>query len=398
MNRIVLSTTALMIMSLTTYAGGNMIPETLQVKTLQTEKLETETNRFIKTVNGYIRSAYERHALKSDKTFEDGAIGGKLQLQTHSYYGISLGSSFYASNALGSSDNRGLVPFRGEVANSYAILGEAYIQIDFGKTYIKLGRQEIETPFAQMDDIGMVPNTFEAYILENKDIPDTTLFLGQIQKMAGVDADVVDKFTPINGNENMQVLGVTYEGLEDVMLTAWYYRIKNAQVDAIAYVEASYEKENYSLGVQYAHQSYTTGQDASVFGVSAGITFDAIGLSLSAAYNKMQGNAAFSGFGGGPFFSNSEYLIPDNAGIDGSQSNIGVEWDVSSIGADGLSISLGHATLQNQANQKATETDLVVAYSLSKNIETHLIASHINATNLGEDDANHMRVFINYTF
>jgi len=391
MNRIALTMLSLMIMSITTYAGGNIVQEALQ-----TEK--TETNRFLKTIDGYSRSAYERHALKNDKTFEDGAIGGKLHIQTHSYYGISLGSSFYTSNALGSSDNRGLVPFRGEVANSYTILGEAYIQVDFEKTSIKLGRQEIETPFAQMDDIGMVPNTFEAYILENKDISNTTLFLGQIQKMAGVDADVVDKFTPINDHENMQVLGVTYEGLEALMFTAWYYHMKNAQVDTIAYVEGNYEKENFTLGVQYAHQSYTTGKDASVFGVSTSITFDAIGMSISAAYNKMQGNASFSGFGGGPFFSNSEYLVPDNAGADGSQSNTGLAWDASSIGADGLSLSLNHAILQNKAHQKATETDLVVAYQVSTNIEAHLIASRINAIELGEEDANHIRVFVNYSF
>ena len=138
----------------------------------------------IKT-SGYLRATYEIHAVKESDTFKDGAIGGKLHIETGTYEGILLGTSFYTSNALGSDDNQGLVPFRGEVANSYAIVGEAYIQGIWGNTLVKIGRQEIDTPFVQVDDIGIVPNTFEAYILENKDLTDTTLFLGQIQKWQG---------------------------------------------------------------------------------------------------------------------------------------------------------------------------------------------------------------------
>ncbi len=167
MNKIVLSTIILMIMSIGINAN-------------------TVTNAFENaTVDGYMRTAYEGHNVKGDDTFNDGAVGGKLHIETAPIHGISLGSSFFTSNSFGSADNRGLVPFRGEVAHSYAILGEAYLKAALGKTTLKLGRQEIETPFAQADDIGMVPNTFEAYVLENKDLPDTTLFVGQIQKMAG---------------------------------------------------------------------------------------------------------------------------------------------------------------------------------------------------------------------
>ena len=351
----------------------------------------------IKT-SGYLRAAYEIHAVKESDTFKDGAIGGKLHIETAPYLGIQFGTSFYTSNALGSSDNTGLVPFRGEVANSYTILGEAYVQGTWGNTRVKIGRQEIDTPFAQVDDIGMVPNTFEAYILQNRDIPDTTLFLGQIQKMAGVDAAVVDAFTPVNGDNNMQVIGATYEGVENLTLSTWYYRIKDAAVDSIAYMEANYEIENYSIGVQVAKQGYSMGKDAKVFGITASTQYAPLGLSFSASYNKAWDNAAFSGFCGGPFFANSEYLIPANAGVAGAQSNIGIAWDATTIRIENLNISLNHALLKNQAKQKATETDLVIGYTLGKHLETHLIASYIKGKNVGEDDARHLRVFLNYDF
>lgn len=363
----------------------------------------TLTDTFEKaTVNGYIRAAFQMHDLKDEKLQKHGAVGGKLHIETAPLHGISLGSSFYASSLLGRADSRGLVPFRGESSNSYSILGEAYLKAAWGKSILTMGRQEIETPFAQTDDIGMVPNTFEAYMLENRDIPDTTLYAGQIQKMAGVDAEVVEQFTPLNGSHNMQLLGATWEGIPDLTLSAWYYRLKDAEIDSIAYIEAIYETDldalHLSGGVQYAKQTYRADKDASVYGISGAVGYGESGVTLGAAYNKTKGNAATSGFGGGPFFSNSEYLIIDNAGGEGSQLWYGIEWDGGSVGAEGLTLSLGKATLKTENNRKATEVDFDVGYEINKHMELHMIGSDIDGANVGEDTAKHVRVFANYRF
>ena len=359
------------------------------------------------TVDGYMRVAYEVHHVENVDTFKDGAVGGKLHIETAPILGISLGSSFYTSNSFGSADNRGLVPFRGEVANSYSILGEAYLKAVLGKTTLKLGRQEIETPFIQTDDIGMVANTFEAYVLENKDISDTTIFMGQIQKMAGVDAEVIDQFTRVNGSNNMQVFGVTYEGIKNLTLSSWYCRLKDAQVDSIGYIEANYEATysgiGYGLGIQYAKETYLKEtylqeKDASVYGVNTSISYEPASVTLGAAYNKADGNAAFSGFGGGPFFSNSEYLIIDNAGKYGSQTCFGLEWNASTMGIDSLTLGLSKAILKNKQHQTSTEIDLVASYEIDKDIEIHIICSDIDGANVGEDTAKHLRVFANYNF
>ena len=36
--------------------------------------------------------------------------------------------------------------------DSFSVLGEAYIQAEFSNTTLKLGRQELETPFVNTDD------------------------------------------------------------------------------------------------------------------------------------------------------------------------------------------------------------------------------------------------------
>ena len=353
-------------------------------------------------VEGYVRAAHQSHDVKNADVSKDSAIGGKLHIETGAISGIYLGASFYTSNALGNSDNGGLVPFRAETRKSYSILGEAYLKAVLGNTTVKIGRQEIDTPFVETDDIGMVPNTFEAAVLVNTDIADTSIFLAQVQKMAGVDAKVIDEFTRVNGRDNMQVLGVSYDGVKNLALSAWYYNLKNAEVESIAYFETSYEGTvndfGYGLGVQYAKQGYSVGDDATVMGVTASVAVESIGLALTTAYNQSKDNATFSGFGGGPFFSNSEYLIVDNAGVEGKQTLFGVEFDAATVGVEGLTLGLSKVTLENEAKQEATEVDFVLSYEMNENVEMHLIYSDLKGLNVGEDEAKNLRVFANYSF
>ena len=353
-------------------------------------------------VDGYLRGSYQVHDVKDDRTYRDDAIGGKVHIQTGAFYGVSLGASLYSSNAMFNDDNKELVPLRGENHKSYAILGEAYMQLDFGKSMFKIGRQEIDTPFAQIDDIGMVPNTFESAIFENRDIEDTTIFLGHIQKMAGVDADVVDKFTKVNGSKGMQLLGVSYEGVKDLALQAWYYNLKDAQIDSIAYMEANYEKElgdmTYGLGLQYAKETYLNEEDANIYSGALSATANKIGLTLATAYSKAKDNGATSGFGGGPFFSNSEYLILDNAGKDGKALLYSAEYDASKVGINGFTIGLEYITLTTKAKKESSEADLVLSYEMSNDFEIHAIASNLKGHSVNEDNAKHLRIFANYNF
>jgi len=353
-------------------------------------------------VDGYLRGTYQAHDVKGDRTYKDDALGGKLHINTAKVDGVSLGVSFYTSNSIINSENRGLVSLRGESHKSYTLLGEAYLKAESKRSLFKIGRQELDTPFADRDDIGMIPNTFEAAIFETKEIENTTIFLGQLQKMAGVDAKEIDRFTKINGSKNMQVLGVTYEGISSLTLAGWYYNLKGAEVDKIAYLEATYEKEleqiTYQLALQYANESYRNQPNAKVYGGLVSITDNRVGVSLTTAYTKAKDNSAFSGFGGGPLFSNSEYLILDNAGEDGDALWIGVEYDASNVGLEGLTLGLGEIMLKDKAFKKSTEFDCVVGYEVSSELEVHLIASKLKAVNVGEDDAKHLRIFANYNF
>ena len=353
-------------------------------------------------VDGYLRGTYQMHDIKDDKVYKDDAVGGKLHFETASTDGVSLGASLYTSSSVAYDDNHGLVSLRGETHKSYTILGEAYLKSKFGKNILNIGRQEIETPFAQVDDIGMIPNTFEAVTLVNSDMKNTTLFLGYIKRMAGVDAEVIDEFTRVNGSKGIQVFGFDYDGLKDVALSGWYYRIDGGEIDKITYVEALYEKDfsnySYGWGLQYAQQGHNIGKSSTVLGATLNVGVKKMGLTFATAYNETKDGSAFSGFGGGPFFSNSEYLILDNAGEDGKAKWMGVEFDASTVGLNGLTMGIGKVTLETEAKKEATEVDFVASYELNKEIEVHMIYSDLKGKNVGEDDAKHLRVYANYNF
>ena len=353
-------------------------------------------------VDGYLRGTYQVHDIQNDKVYKDDAIGGKIHFETASTDGVSLGASLYTSSSVAHDDNHGLISLRGETHKSYTILGEAYLKSEFGKSVLNIGRQEIETPFAQVDDIGMIPNTFEAVTLVNSDMKNTTLFLGYIKKMAGVDAEVIDEFTRVNGSKNMQVFGFDYDGVKDMALSGWYYRLDGGEVDKITYIEALYEKDfssySYGWGLQYSQQGHNIGKSSTVLGATLNVGIKKMGLTFATAYNETKDGSAFSGFGGGPFFSNSEYLILDNAGEEGKSKWIGVELDASTFGINGLSMGLGKVTLETESKKEATEVDFVASYELNKDIEVHMIYSDLKGENVGEDDAKHLRVYANYNF
>lgn len=64
-------------------------------------------------------------------------------------------------------------------------LGEAYFTYKAGKTIAKIGRQTLDTPLAFTETWNAAPNTFEAAVLVNQDLPDTTLVAAYVARGNG---------------------------------------------------------------------------------------------------------------------------------------------------------------------------------------------------------------------
>lgn len=117
-------------------------------------------------------------------------LGGSLLYKSAPYLGLSATAGLYYSdspfdglredNANVGSVKAGKDTFsRYDVKNgaqwSMAVLAQAYVQYDVSKTTFKAGRQIFESFLTKSNDTKMIPNTFEGYVLETKEIPKTRI-------------------------------------------------------------------------------------------------------------------------------------------------------------------------------------------------------------------------------
>jgi hypothetical protein len=299
------------------------------------------------------------------------SAGGYVSLSTKPLGGFSLTGTLFTTNPIfGKKEER---MFLGSDAEGYSIVGEAYLKANLGKTLFKAGRQLLDTPYADSDDIGMIPNTFEGYSLVNQDIADTTVVLAYLDKWAGVDAPTPEKFNEIqNSGDAVFTAGLIYEGVEQTTLQAWHYKLDDANFN---YVEAGYEADTFNMAFQYTDQDHSN----SAYGLALGGEVD--GLALSFAYNKVDGMVA-NGFGGGPFFTSAEdHTIAEVA--DQEAMSYGAEYALGSV-----TLGVNHTNLDKGED----ETDYLASFAVNDKHSLDLIYSDMY------DDGSMLRFFANYNF
>jgi len=164
---------------------------------------------------------------------------------------------------------------------------EAYIAVAAGNSALQLGRMELDTPLAFTEKWSAEKNTFEAALVVNKDIPDTTVAVAYVGNGNGnetfgsgnsyvfaldstlgqpnngsvlsntytlglASAGVVNadgKFSTF-GSDGAYVLGVVNNSFKPLTAQAWYYSVKNV-ADAY-WLQADLNMEGVLLGGQYS--------------------------------------------------------------------------------------------------------------------------------------------------
>ena len=344
--------------------------------------------------SGTLRLGAQYH--DSQTSGHDVAIGGSLHAESHFDYGVNVGATLYTTQSLFEKHDAQGVPFFDSQSQPYSILQEVYLKVDLQNTTFLAGRQMLETPFVDSDDIGMVPNAFEAYTLSNQDLKDTTLIYSYVRSMSGVDAEVVERFSKVNGNSGAHALGVLYEGFEDVSLSGWFYALPHFA--NLSYVDAVYTgvygRFLYALSAQGAWQDFKEGESAKVIGFASTLGHEKSPFSLLFAYDKAFDAGAINGFGGGPFFANDEHMTLADVGKDGSIAVYGVSWDV----REGLALTLTGAQLRDGVGHTGSEVDVVASYEVGKKLKFDAIYSTLDNSKISGDKFDNLRIFANYNF
>lgn len=114
--------------------------------------------------------------------------GVTLGYVTDSLYGLSLGLTMQSSYAPFANDAEKQM-YAADMYGSGAVLSEAYVAYTIGKTTAKVGRQFITSPLVNSSGSRFMKEAFQAAVLINTDLPNTTLVAGYSDKFQGRTSD-----------------------------------------------------------------------------------------------------------------------------------------------------------------------------------------------------------------
>ncbi|MDD3597023.1 OprD family outer membrane porin [Sulfuricurvum sp.] len=355
--------------------------------------------------SGEIRSAYISNDYDTGNNTYGTSVGGILKYETGSWNNLSLGVAGYISQRLGfisGDDAHTTTEIFDEEGKSYAYIAEAYIDYTADNVTFRIGRQQLDTPFADTDDIRMNPNTFEAAVVTYSGIDATTLVGGYVTRWAGYDSgDDKSTFKRLGGEESdgTIILGIQNESIENLAVQGWYYGVD--KLADLYYADAAYtiafsENAGLELAAQYARFSEDndasgtpTDIDGSVYGIGASLNIGA--MTLGAAYNRGSnddGKAPPIGFGGGPYMTSmEEWTIEGMEDVKAYQ--LSAELDLSAAGAEGLTLSALYGDFKSSPmDMRVKEFDLIASYEINEAISADISYADIDDRNGNADGGN----------
>jgi len=368
------------------------IARSIYIGTLLLSSVWAETQADLQ-FDGSVRVGYQYHETPS-QTSDEAALGLRLHAQKTFGTYFDAGATLYGVTGNGKTGFEG-IPFFDEENRDYAVLAEGWLGAAWQDTRLRLGRQQIDTPFADSDDIGMVPNTFDALWMQSKIAEDTALSLGWLYRWGGVDAPTQRHYSKLNDNKGVAVAGISYGGMEDLSLSAWVYHASG--LVTASYLEAAWNQKHqggaYGLDLQGVYQHNVQSEDSRVIGVRGYYGHDASGMTATLSFNKTFGAPADNLWGGGPFFTNVEHNTLTQAGTDGSVLVLSLDWDGASAGIEDL--QLGACVDRHlQGGNRNAEFDLTASYAWNDRSALSLVYSDVKTP----DSFKNLRIFYNYTF
>ena len=343
---------------------------------------------YVQHMNGEVRAGWIE-ASGSDATF---ALGGHIHFDTPSYRGLKAGLGFYTASDFGLGPKEANEDFFGTDKKGYTFVSEAYVEYS-GVWDIKIGRQNLETPHADSDDIRMVPNYFEAAVARGE-LWGAKIEAGYITRMGGWEnGGKPAKFVRLGKvfGVEQKTDGAAYVGVQgnfaSVDLSVWGYHM--ADMANVLYMEAAKELEWGSVQQHFALQldiarSCEDKLLGPIHSKTAGIISQTTyqGWTLTLAANKEYGKSgSMASFGGGPFFTSMEDLTIDALASEDAESYVaGVEYSYKEH-----TFGLMAGRFYDDRAFDAKEYDLYANVSLPYGFEAELVYAKIE-----ENDDRHI--------
>jgi hypothetical protein len=227
---------------------------------------------------------------------------------------ISAGAEVQVFSTLGLESNLvGNVMATGSTADQYN-MSQMWMAASYGKTTAKVGRMELDTPLAFTEKWNVAKNTFEAAVLINGDIENTTLVAAYVGKDNG------NMNSPLNPNtlapgsfgqgqtaymgdanststfnsfyDGAYAFGVVNTSVENTTLQAWYYNVNSLATAYWLQADVKDVAGMVNIGVQYASLDQAKAMDSAVGVVAENL--DAWAVKVSGAVSDVNLFVAYS--------------------------------------------------------------------------------------------------------
>lgn len=387
------------------------------------------------------------------------ATGGYIGYKTPVFSGFSAVVAAYGTYGFDIHDEDATVAgassyepaLYGDEFKNYAFIGQLYLNYAFGNTNIKVGRQQLDTPMAGSDDARMIPNLFEAAVLSNTDIEDTTLMLAHITKeTVGTFGNVYPASLPslaiqsgygfgykegTNGHfadmgvialgagtdtAGVTVGAVTYKGIENLTLQAWDYYAYD--ILNIVYLQADYgwnclmnNDVKMTASVQFINESdvgdQLAGNVESNYGalklnVAYGAFSTYVAYSKTADSDGAQNGGILSPWGGMPAFTQG-MVTRHQFFADTSAAKVAATYNFNTMTGLNLTASAFYVSFDvgNEATYatglNSAESGFDIIYQATKALNLKFrgnFPTDFGATGNGSYDWDEYRLIANYNF
>jgi len=312
--------------------------------------------------------------------------GVMLGYVTDSLYGLSLGLTFQSSYSP-FAEKEAKQMFGADMYGSGAVLSEAYVAYNIGKTTAKVGRQFISTPLVNGSGSRMIKEAFQGAVVLNTDLPQTTAFGGYVNKFQGRTTRAID--SSLTGDESdipeftrnavfygvgvasfdgAYTIGAINKSIPNLTITGQYAMVNDVAgttfgdsqvwVGALGYVVPM---SNFKIGLDGAYQgskadtynaagNANIGYDGGMFGLQASL-IDLAGFGAKVAYTSVSNDdnvilGMGNGAGGAVAFT-----APLMAGAskvstaDTDAYKVELSYDFSKVGVTGLKVMANYVSI-----------------------------------------------------
>lgn len=392
-------------------ATGSLIASCVLTSSIYAQSINEAFNET--KLKGEIKTEYSKSNFLGKSDSDDmWAVGGSLSALTGDFYGFKAGATFQTSTLL--SEDRDNEVFKNDLDVSDAVLSEAFLEYKISNTTLKAGRQFISTPLLSTSVEGkssesIIKDSFEAYLLTNTDIQNTTLVAGYVNKyQAKTDGNKdVGDFQDDTMEDGAYTLYVKNNSIENLTLQGQYIDV-NAE-DSTNERNALYFQADYKLGHHTISAQYLASEKDSKDGELFGFKFmGPLGIGklgyLLAYSSSTKENEVYTGEGTGTtdtIFS----AMPVHGG------GVPVRADTDTI-VGGIIIPIAGATFIPYCGKSYRDVGLgdvyaagaMVMYPFNKQLSLKLsheyveIENTINPAGIVDEDTNTTRVYLTYKF